>query len=207
MKKLISFCMAMLMTMSICMTNAFAAEPTQANTYADENGRIIIVASSDEEYNAIINEIENHNNQVEQLWQAALAESKLPENSRYILNTQNPAARSYKTNSISYVDWVGPLSFASLSFSATYTTTTNAYGSTVIDQVRDINAYGRTSSTTVDVRDYNYALIDSRRTIATNYSCQVGVQKTDSDGNKSFSYYTRAYYVEFYVSGGANVYD
>lgn len=207
MKKIISFIMAVVMTMSICATSAFAAEPKQANTYLDENGVIIIVADSDEEYNNIINDIEEQNDRVEQLWQAALQESKLPENNKNIVPLRNLMARSYETNSISYIDWVGLLSFASLSFSATYTTTTNSYGATIIDEVRDIHAYGNTSSTTVDVRDYDYTLIDGRRTIATNYSCQVGVQKTNSDGSTSFSYYTREYYVEFYASGGANVYD
>lgn len=207
MKRLISFIMAMVITMSICVTSAFAAEPKQANTYVDENGVIIIVANSDEEYNDIINNIEEQNHRVEQLWQAALVESQLPENSTNIVAPKKLTARSYETNSISYIDWVGLLSFASLSFTATYTTTTNGYGATIIDEVRDIHAYGNTSSTTVDVRDYDYALIDGRRTIATNYSCQVGVQKTDTDGSTSFSYYTREYYVEFYVSGSANVYD
>ena len=160
-----------------------------------------------EEYNDIINDIEEQNDRVEQLWQAALQEAQLPENNKNIVPPRNLMARSYETNSISYIDWVGLLSFASLSFSATYTTTTNSYGATIIDEVRDIHAYGNTSSTTVDVRDYDYTLIDGRRTIATNYSCQVGVQKTNSDGSTSFSYYTREYYVEFYASGGANVYD
>ena len=101
MKKIISFIMAVVMTMSICATSAFAAEPKQANTYLDENGVIIIVADSDEEYNDIINDIEEQNDRVEQLWQAALQEAQLPENNKNIVPPRNLMARSYETNSIS----------------------------------------------------------------------------------------------------------
>lgn len=90
-----------------------------------------------------------------------------------------------------------------LIFKATFTTTTNAAGATVIDKVRTITATGADDNTVVNVDDYSYTFIDSGRTIATTYSCTVGVWDSE-DGY--YSYFTQDYYVEFYAGGGGTVY-
>lgn len=199
MRKMVSLFLVFILSISLC-TPAFATEIPET----EATGAILITVDTQEEYEAVVAEIEEHNQRSAQLWQQALTDSGTPVMETTGLQSEVMPLSSYEVVSEYYTDYVGFFTPAYITFSATFTTTTNTYGSTIIDQVRNITAYGRSNGTTVTVNDYLYTIIDSGRTIATNYSCVVGVKVADAE---NYSYYSREYYVEFYATGGANVYD
>lgn len=174
------------------------------NTFATgmQGDAILITVKTQEEYDAVVAEIEAHNSRADQLWQQALAESGTSALSSPVWETSGIMPRTYKVASVNYPDWVGFLRTAFVAFSATFNTTTNQYGSEIIGEVYNISAYGYYGGTTVSVNNSQYSIIDSGRTISTHFSCLVGV-KTEEDVN--YTYYTKNYYVEFYANGNANV--
>lgn len=203
-KHIISMALALILGMSLCAP-AYATEAQEEN---DSECAILITVNSPEEYDNVVAELEAHNIRANQLWQQALSESRLPENQASLLGLNNldtaVTLSSYVVNSKTYNDWIDFFTVAYLTFSATYTTTSNVYGATVLGEIRDIDVYGRANGTTVTVRDYDTTRIDSGRTLAVHYSCRVGVLNSNDN---TYTYYSRQYYVEFYASGGALVYD
>lgn len=154
---------------------------------------------------SVAEQIEESNARVAQLWQKALSESISPV---YRMGDEpqwdEPISRaSLHTATAEHWHWHG-IHIVTFIFKATFTTTTNTAGATVIDNVRTITATGGDDDTVVTVDDYVYTLIDSGRTIAATYSCTVGVWDSN-DGH--YSYFSKNYYVEFYVGGGGNVFD
>lgn len=153
---------------------------------------------------SIAEQIEQENRRAAELWQKALAEST---SKVYRMGDEQqpdgpiPMA-SLKTASTTHWHLYG-FKIVEFIFKATFTTTTNVAGATVIDDVRTVTAMGKNDNTKVTVDDYSYTLIDSGRTIATTFSCTVGVWDSEEE---IYSYFSRDYYVEFYVSGGATVY-
>lgn len=154
---------------------------------------------------SVAEQIEESNARVAQLWQKALSESISPV---YRMGDEpqwdEPISRaSLHTATAEHWHWHG-IHIVTFIFKATFTTTTNTAGATVIDNVRTFTATGGDDDTVVTVDDYVYTLIDSGRTIAATYSCTVGVWDSN-DGY--YSYFSKNYYVEFYVGGGGNVFD
>lgn len=198
-KRLFCLILSLVMCASLC-TPAFAAELPEPMA----NDAILITVNTQEELDALIAEIEAHNLRAAELWQAALAEScAVPRNN--VSNQFQPyATQDYVYAHDTYYGVVGLLTLYSITFWATFTTTTNVYGSTVLDKVRDIGAFGTNDNTQVTINDYYYTIIDQGRTIATNYSTTVGVKASDEN---SYSYYALDFYVEFYATGGANAYN
>lgn len=200
MKRFFGTFLVLVLCMSICAP-AFAAERQEAEI--DNEGAILITVDSQEEYDMVIRELEAHNLRAYQLWRQALAESTLLENNMTITNMVTPLS-SYVVNSVRHIDTISLTKIAFITFSATYSTVSNSTGALYIGEIRDIDAFGSYSTTTVSVRDYDYTVIDGGETLAADFSCQVGV-RTSSD--EEFSYFARHYYVEFYASGGSHVYD
>lgn len=153
---------------------------------------------------SIAEQIEENNKRVAQLWQKALSESTSEVyrmGDELLCDAPIPWA-SLKSATATHWHWYG-FKIVDLIFKATFTTTTNAAGATVVDKVRTLTATGADDNTVVTVDDYSYTFIDSGRTIATTFSCTVGVWDSE-DGY--YSYFSQDYYVEFYVSGGGTVY-
>lgn len=175
-----------------------------ANAFATgmQGDAILITVKTQEDYDAVVAEIEAHNSRADQLWQQALAESGASALPSPVWETNGIMPRIYRVASVNYRDWIGALELACVAFSATFNTTTNQYGSEMIGEVYNISAYGYYGSTTVSVNNSQYAIIDSGRTISAQFSCQVGIRH---EGESYYTYYTRSYYVEFYVNGNANV--
>ncbi len=153
---------------------------------------------------SIAEQIEENNKHVAQLWEKALAEST---SGVYRMGDEQqwdepiPWA-SLKSATATHWHWHG-LKIVDLIFKATFTTTTNVAGATVIDKVRTITATGADDNTVVELDDYSYTFLDSGRTIAATCSCTVGVWDSEDE---QYSYFTQDYYVEFYVGGGGTVY-
>lgn len=164
------------------------------------DGTIIISVNSDEEYNQIVDDINNKNKLSEELWQRALEGSASDQKAFYVPET---APMAFKVLSVDHNDWITSFYIAAITFSATINTSFDANGVERIGQIHLIDAYGRTSRTTVSVQYKAHRLSDAARTLSVNYSCRVGIRNPDSG---SISYFSRAYYVEFYASGGAHVY-
>lgn len=203
-KHIISMVLALILSISLCAP----AYATEVQEESNSECAILITVNSPEEYDNVVAELEAHNVRANQLWQQALSESQLPENQESLLGLDNldtaATTRSYILNSKPYNDRIDFFTFAYLTFSATYTTTSNVYGATVLGEIRDIDVYGRANGTTVTMRDYDTTRIDGGRTLAVHYSCRVGVL---SSNDNTYTYYSRQYYVEFYASGEALVYD
>lgn len=202
-KHIISMVLALILSISLCAP-AYATEAQEEN---NSECAILITVNSPEEYDNVVAELEAHNARANQLWQQALSESWLPESQTSAPGLNNDTAAplsSYVVNSKPYNDFISFFTVAYLTFSATYTTTSNVNGATVLGEIRDIDVYGRANGTTVTVRDSDKTRIDSGRTLAVHYSCRVGVLNSSDN---TYSYYSRQYYVEFYASGGALVYD
>lgn len=200
MKRIICFFLCTALIFCLCIT-AFADYEDDVTI---ENRTLLITADSLEEVNEILAANEAHNRYVESLWNNAVSESNgVTYNNDYI--NQNKigiqSLRSYEVTSVNHTDYITLTKWALLTFSATFNTGTDSYGNAIISSVSYLDAYGRTSSTTVQINNSQYALIDHDRTIAANYSCRVGVVYEDET-----YYFTRVYYVEFYATGGANVY-
>ena len=198
-KRAVCFLLVLGIGTGFCM-NAFAAD-MQAPA---SSGAILITVDTLEEYNAIVQENEAHNRKVEQLWQQALSESGTQAHAVPRSQIGVMSADGYVVASKDYYDSIGLFVSAYVGFSATFTTTTNLFGTTTISEVRSINAYAGNSDSVLTVNDSSYSLIDSNRTIAVHYSCLVGVRISSESGN--YDYYTRSYYVEFHVDGSAIVY-
>lgn len=149
-------------------------------------------------------EIEENNSRVAQLWQKALSEStsgvyRMGDEPRW-----DDAVPLASLTSATVTHWhMHGFKIVDLIFKATFTTITNPYGATVIDSVRTITATGANDNTVVTVDDYSYTFLDGGRTIATTFSCTIGVRNT---GETSYTYFSKDYYVEFYVSGSGQVY-
>lgn len=205
MKKVLSLLLSLLLSVGICSTCVYASDPTEPCAYFDANGTLMIEVRSEADYEEIQREIAANNEKVQQLWDAAFAESQLPENN---IQASVPASRAYTVNTASTTVLMAilPPASASVDFSATYNTETNVSGATVIGAVYSINATAGNGESSVETLDSRYSLIDSARTIAANYSLNVGLRYTDVFGNEQTVYEPYSFYVEFYASGSSRVY-
>lgn len=205
MKKISSLLFSLLLFASICTTGVYASEPTGSYAYFDANGTLMIEVQSEDEYIEIQREIAANNAKVQQLWDAAFEESQLPENN---VSASAPAPRVYTVNtaSTSVLMSIIPPASARIDFSATYNTATNVNGATVIGTVYSINATAGNGESSVETLDSRYSLIDSARTIAANFSLNVGLRYTDIFGDEQTVYQPYSFYVEFYASGSSLVY-
>lgn len=205
MKKVLSLILSLLLSVGIFSTCVYASEPTEPYAYYDANGTLMIEVQSEADYEEIRREIAANNAKVQKLWDAAFAESQLPENN---IQTSVPVSRAYTVNTASTTVLMAvlPPASARVDFSATYNTETNVSGATVIGTVYSINATAGNGDSSVETLDSRYSLIDSARTIAANYSLNVGLRYTDIFGNEQTVYEPYAFYVEFYASGNSLVY-
>ena len=96
---------AILLTLSLGMSMgsiAFAAEPSAG----EFEGEILVVVNSQEEFSHVVEQIERENEYAQQLWEKAVKESELPENS-IPLNSVVPYATSYYTSSADKSEFLG----------------------------------------------------------------------------------------------------
>lgn len=175
-------------------------------------GDVKTVAASTE--NELISEIEifnlddeeivaKHNKRVEELWNQALEESSNGENiNSWSTDMQNARILpSWETSVATKNVTIGGV-VGSVKFSATYTTSTTGAGVRQFDSVINLDAYPNYDNTVVTLNASNYTFIDSRRTIAAQYSLRVGVKQY----NQTYKYSTTAFYVEYYINGKSAVY-
>ncbi len=197
-RKLLCLFFAIIMCVANCI-------PASAGEMEATEGAILITVETQEEVDAIIAEIEASNRRVSALWEAALAESVMPPKTLIASQTQPYTTQNLIQASKEHVSYLGMLKPATIIFWATYTVQKNEYGATVIENVREIGVHEKSLTTTlVEKNDIDYTVIDQARTIATKYALMVGVKTKDES---DYTYYAKSYYVEFYASGGVNVFE
>lgn len=143
-------------------------------------------------------QIKIHNQKAQEMWENALIQAEHPMNNFHSYSVQdNPLLytvweNSYTTKRINIGGVIGSIKFAS-----THTTNVNASGVRRFSSVINIDAYPNYANTSVNVNACDFALIDSNRTIAAQYSLRVGVEQF----NGTMRYTTIVCYVEFYTDG------
>ena len=196
MKKAFSMLLAAIMCISICVPSfADAQQPNSTDT-------LIITVKDREEYNALVDYLEEHNERVQQQWQEAMNQPgvsvEVPDDQTLDTFSTNAYVNAEVTRV--YLNILIP-SFT-IVYTAAYTTTVNAYNATVIEEVRDINAHTTTSRNTLEIRDIMSRILDQGRTLAVNYSMVVGIYIEDEG---YLSYRDLNEYVEFYYNGEGQV--
>lgn len=178
----------------------------------NEDGYAIYV-NSDEEYEALIEAIDNHNELVEQKWQEALAEANT-EKSMLIMPSSQMVTTEFSTTSTSslYYSQTADVSYKWQVFiAADYfngylkligNTTTNSYGTKFFSSFSSVNLYSYSTKNGVDGFSYQKTLIDGSRTYAINFSSNVTIYRSSTYSKR----YPVKGYVEFYASGGSYVY-
>ncbi|SFO18377.1 hypothetical protein [Proteiniclasticum ruminis] len=179
----------------------------------NEDGYAIYV-NSDEEYEALIEAIDNHNELVEQKWQEALAEAN-KEKSMLIMPSSQMKTTAFSTTtsrSSLYYSQTADIRYKWSAFPGwdyfngylklIGNTTSNSYGTKFFSSFSSVNLYSSSTKNGVDGFSYQKALIDSSRTYAINFSSNVTIYRTSTNSKR----YPVKGYVEFYASGGSYVY-
>jgi hypothetical protein len=210
MKKVSMLCLAMLILVFSFSTPVSAATELPS-TNEDEYA---IYVNSDEEYEALIEAIDNHNELVEQKWQEALAEANT-EKSMLIMPSSQMMTTEFSTTSfgsllyysetadVSYKWFVFPgWDYFNGYLKLIGNTTSNSYGTKFFSSFSSVNFYSDSTKNGVDDFSYQKVLIDSSRTYAINFSSNVTIYRSSTNSVR----YPVTGYVEFYASGGSYVY-
>lgn len=196
MKKAFSMLLAAIMCISICVPSfADAQQPNSTDT-------LIITVKDREEYNALVDYLEEHNERVQQQWQEAMNQPGVSVEVPDDLTLDTFSTNAYVNAEVTRVYLNILIPSFTIVYTAAYTTTVNAYNATVIEEVRDINAHTTTSRNTLEIRDIMSRILDQGRTLAVNYSMVVGIYIEDEG---YLSYRDLNEYVEFYYNGEGQV--
>ena len=172
----------------------------------------IIDVSTDEEYNEVIKDLEEHNKKSRELWEEAVKKSELEKlnfindklSNRLSLADPLSSAGEYSTTSTgiyslisrsrSYVTSSGyraylktMLAYYKVPYSSTYT----------FGDISAVNLYGTDSDTTVSNIIKTQKKLDGGRTLAVSFEYTIGVKNSWG----VIKYITRNDYVEFNTNG------
>ncbi|EXG87890.1 hypothetical protein K413DRAFT_4792 [Clostridium sp. ASBs410] len=177
---------------------AFAEEGSkfEARSITAEPEGIVFKTGSQDEFEALVQEIEEGNARAKQMWEASKARAVSPNNESFL---ENPliAPRSYGSTNYTY-------KFDSnhkIGLILRYDTSTSG-GVKHFTDVIGFLVKPHNDTTGVDDVYWEYEYLDSKRTVAVNTSFIVSILKNDG----IYYNYDVTKYVEYYASGGANGY-
>ncbi|WP_349944483.1 hypothetical protein ABFV83_13240 [Lacrimispora sp. BS-2] len=185
--------------LSLSLINvAFAKEVSnygERSITAEPEG-IVLEVDSQDEFEALVQEIEEGNARANKMWEAAKSRAVSSNNESFL---ENPliAPRSYGSTNYTYrFD-----SNHKIGLILRYDTSSSG-GVKHFTDVHDFLVKPHNDSTGVDDVYWEYSYLDSKRTVAVNTSFIVSILKNDG----LYHNYDVTKYIEYYASGGANGY-
>lgn len=195
--RIITIALSAILSLSL-MNVAFAKEASnygERSITAEPEG-IVFKTDGQDEFEALVQEIEEGNARAKQMWEASKARMISPNNESFL---ENPliAPRSYGTTNYTY-------KFDSnhkIGLILRYDTSSSG-GVKHFTDVHDFLVKPHNDTTGVDDIYWEHSYLDSKRTVAVNTSFIVSILKNDG----LYHNYDVTKYIEYYASGGANGY-
>lgn len=183
--------------LSFSLTNvAFAKDVStlEPRSITAEPEGIVVEIANQEEFDTLVQDIEEGNARAKIKWEEAKAKIELPSNKSLLANTLLKSSTSYSSINCTYTfksDYkIGLILRSDVSSETRFTT------------VHDFLVVPHKSSTEVSDVYWDYELIDSSRTCAVNTSFIVSIKNMWG----SYSNYDVTKYVEYYASGTSLLY-
>lgn len=173
----------------LLVNTSFAAQ----NSVTAEPEGIVLKVESQEEFDALVQDIEEGNARANKMWEAA--------KSREVSSSENSllASPSITLSAYGSTNYTYTLKKNKIGLILRYDTNTSG-GKKYFTDVHDFLVVPHVNTTGVSDVHWQYKYLDTKRTVAVNTSFIVSIQNYSG----SYTNYDVTKYVEYYASGGAN---